>query len=640
MKRKSISLIIGLMSFALLGVMAMQFYFLRESYSLKSQLFDQAVNDALNNVTNKLEKKEAIVFLANKAEQEIIKKQNLEDRIKQLNSSNKRNSKLEIAGENSSEKLAEIENSTIAFVRSMKANQAKSDSLFRIRDSIIRNKYPNKLVYNGPVITDVGATNHVDFRIDIGDVLDENGVSHGVLRQSLVERPRRPIGLRATKRGFPVIDTIRQYVIEDPIYGIVLKTIPKANFLTGISERELRLASQKRQSDKQLKNVRTYLDAAEQSGNKITLFQDIAKELQQVDIPLKKRIQPQTIDSLLAIELANHGILLNYNYKISTSKEDSVIFIKAAQSQAKFIPENTYKTVLFTKDMVRDAGFLTVTFPEKSSLILKNMNSILFSSAGLLLILVGSFAYTISSILRQKKISEMKNDFINNMTHEFKTPVATIMIASEALKDPEINENRARVTKLANIIYDENIRLGNHIERVLNIAKIEKEDLKLDHTAQNMNELITNVVDSMSLQLQKKEALLILNLNATNATVMGDELHLSNVIYNLIDNANKYSKDHPEIIVTTENHHQHLVIKVADKGIGMNRDEQKKIFEQFYRIPTGNLHDVKGFGLGLSYVNNMIKRMNGSITVRSEKDKGSEFEIRFPLNSNSHTYES
>lgn len=640
MKRKSISLIIGLMSFALLGVMAMQFYFLRESYSLKSQLFDQAVNDALNNVTNKLEKKEAIVFLANKAEQEIIKKQNLEDRIKQLNSSNKRNSKLEIAGENSSEKSAEIENSTIAFVRSMKANQAKSDSLFRIRDSIIRNKYPNKLVYNGPVITDVGATNHVDFRIDIGDVLDENGVSHGVLRQSLVERPRRPIGLRATKRGFPVIDTIRQYVIEDPIYGIVLKTIPKANFLTGISERELRLASQKRQSDKQLKNVRTYLDAAEQSGNKITLFQDIAKELQQVDIPLKKRIQPQTIDSLLAIELANHGILLNYNYKISTSKEDSVIFIKAAQSQAKFIPENTYKTVLFTKDMVRDAGFLTVTFPEKSSLILKNMNSILFSSAGLLLILVGSFAYTISSILRQKKISEMKNDFINNMTHEFKTPVATIMIASEALKDPEINENRARVTKLANIIYDENIRLGNHIERVLNIAKIEKEDLKLDHTAQNMNELITNVVDSMSLQLQKKEALLILNLNATNATVMGDELHLSNVIYNLIDNANKYSKDHPEIIVTTENHHQHLVIKVADKGIGMNRDEQKKIFEQFYRIPTGNLHDVKGFGLGLSYVNNMIKRMNGSITVRSEKDKGSEFEIRFPLNSNSHTYES
>ena len=634
MKRKSISLIIGLMSFALLGVMAMQFYFLRESYNLKSQLFDQAVNDALNNVTNKLEKKEAIVFLANKAEQEIIKKQNIEDRIKQLNSSNKQNSKLKIASDNSSDKSAEIENSTIAFVRSMKANQAKSDSLFRIRDSIIRNKYPNKLVYNGPVITDVGAANHVDFRIDIGDVVDENGMSHGVLRQSLVERQRRPIALRAIKRGFPVIDSIRQYVIEDPIYGIVLKTIPKPNFLTGISERELRLASQKRQSEKQLKNVKTYLDAAEQSGNKITLFQDIAKELQQVDIPLKKRIQPQTIDSLLAIELANHGILLNYNYKISTSKEDSVIFIKAAQSQAKFIPENTYKTVLFTKDMVRDAGFLTVTFPEKSSLILKNMNSILFSSAALLLILAGSFAYTISSILRQKKISEMKNDFINNMTHEFKTPVATIMIASEALKDPEINENTARVTKLANIIYDENIRLGNHIERVLNIAKIEKEDLKLDHTAQNMNELITNVVDSMSLQLQKREALLTLNLNANQATVMGDELHLSNVIYNLIDNANKYSQDHPEIIITTENHHHQLVIKVEDKGIGMNRDEQKKIFEQFYRIPTGNLHDVKGFGLGLSYVNNMIKRMNGSIAVRSEKDKGSEFEIRFPLNSN------
>jgi two-component system phosphate regulon sensor histidine kinase PhoR len=193
---------------------------------------------------------------------------------------------------------------------------------------------------------------------------------------------------------------------------------------------------------------------------------------------------------------------------------------------------------------------------------------------------------------------------------------------------------------LASIIYDENVRLGNHIERVLNIAKIDREDLKLEYSAQNMNELIANVVDSMSLQLQKREATLIMNLNAQNAVVMGDELHLSNVIFNLIDNANKYSKDHPEITITTENHHHQLIIKVADKGIGMNRDQQKKIFDQFYRIPTGNLHDVKGFGLGLSYVNNMIKRMNGSISVKSEKDKGSEFEIRFPLNSNKQPHES
>ncbi|MDA9555650.1 HAMP domain-containing histidine kinase [Pelobium sp.] len=632
MKKKSINLIIGLMSFALLGVMAMQYYFIKESYRLKSQLFDQAVNDALNNVTDKLEKKEAIVFLAQKADKETLKIKQAEttfnkskQAVKMVNSSSAKGFK------DKTKQSESIENSTLAFIRKMKANQLKSDSLFRLRDSLIRNRYPNQLVYSGPVVNEPSQPNNVDFRIDIDEVVDENGMSHRIMRQSVVENPKKPMGLKIMRRGFPVIDSIRQYMVVDPVYGLVLKTIPKPNFLTGISEKELQIASQKIQSEKQLKNVRKYLDAAEKSGNKINLFQDIATELQQVNIPLKKRVQPQTIDSLLAIELANHGIHLNYSYKISNSKEDSVIFIKASQNQPEFTPENTYKTVLFTKDMVRDAGFLTVTFPDKNTLILKNMDAILFSSAGLLLILAGSFAYTISSILRQKKVSEMKTDFINNMTHEFKTPVATIMIASEALKDPIINEDKARVNKLAGIIYDENIRLGNHIERVLNIAKIEKDDLKLEQQQLNLNDLIANVIDSMSLQLQKKDAIVHLNLNAAKANVIGDELHLSNVIYNLVDNANKYSKEQPEITLTTENHHNHVVIKVTDKGIGMSRDQQKKIFEQFYRIPTGNLHDVKGFGLGLSYVSNMVKRMNGSISVKSEKDKGSEFEITFPL---------
>jgi two-component system phosphate regulon sensor histidine kinase PhoR len=307
------------------------------------------------------------------------------------------------------------------------------------------------------------------------------------------------------------------------------------------------------------------------------------------------------------------------------------VFLKASQKVEKFLPENTYKAVLFSKDMVRDAGFLLVTFPQKNSLILKNMDSILMSSGLLLLILTGSFGYTIISILRQKKVSEMKTEFINNMTHEFKTPVATIMIASEALRDPEINDNKARVNKLANIIYDENVRLGNHIERVLNIAKTEKDDLKIESKPLNANDLIANVIDSMSLQLQKKDADLTLSLKAIKITILGDELHFSNVIFNLVDNANKYSNEAPKIAITTENNNNQLIIKVADQGIGMNRDQQKKIFEQFYRIPTGNLHDVKGFGLGLSYVNNMVKRMNGSISVTSEKDKGSVFEIRFPI---------
>lgn len=256
------------------------------------------------------------------------------------------------------------------------------------------------------------------------------------------------------------------------------------------------------------------------------------------------------------------------------------------------------------------------------------------SSAGLLLVLIFIFTYTIYAILKQKKISEMKTDFINNMTHEFKTPVATIMIASEALKDPEIVEDKSRVSRLAGIIYDENVRLGNHIERVLSIARLEKKELKLEHKEVNIHDLIAAVVDSMSLQLQKKNAVLTLNLNAPESLIFGDELHLSNVFYNLVDNANKYSTEPPEITITTRNTGKHLLIAIADKGIGMTKEQTKRIFDQFYRVPTGNLHDVKGFGLGLNYVQDIIEQMNGTIKVHSEKDNGTTFEISLPLNHN------
>ena len=249
------------------------------------------------------------------------------------------------------------------------------------------------------------------------------------------------------------------------------------------------------------------------------------------------------------------------------------------------------------------------------------------------MVLIFSFGYTIHSILMQKKISEMKTDFINNMTHEFKTPVATIMIASEALKDPELASDKRSIDRLANIIYDENVRLGSHIERVLNIAKIEKGDLKLEHKEVEMNDLLTTIVDSMSLQLQKRNASIELDLSASNSIVMGDELHLSNVIFNLLDNANKYSPSNPQIKISTFSSGKNLIIRVADQGIGMSKDQLSKIFDQFYRIPTGNLHDVKGFGLGLSYVNNIVKRLNGTIKVKSEKEVGSEFEISLPLKS-------
>ena len=218
------------------------------------------------------------------------------------------------------------------------------------------------------------------------------------------------------------------------------------------------------------------------------------------------------------------------------------------------------------------------------------------------------------------------------MTHEFKTPVSTIMIASEALRDPEILEDKKRISRLAGIIYDENVRLGNHIERVLSIARLENKELEFHVEPVEMNTLIAAVADSMHLQLDKKGAELVLELDADPSVINGDELHLSNVIYNLIDNANKYSVDPPIITLRTRNAGKNLIIEIEDEGIGMTKEHSKRIFDQFYRVPTGNLHDVKGFGLGLNYVQDIIVQMNGSIKVRSEKDKGTVFEIIIPLN--------
>jgi two-component system phosphate regulon sensor histidine kinase PhoR len=336
------------------------------------------------------------------------------------------------------------------------------------------------------------------------------------------------------------------------------------------------------------------------------------------------------VDQLLRKELKNKGITGSFTYQIQQGNAKNKLGTAMDTAEHLHTGE-VYKTQLFPKEMIKESGWLLLSFPNKSNYILANMTWIMALSGGLLLILLSSFGYTLQLILRQKKISEMKTDFINNMTHEFKTPVATIMIASEALKDEELSGGRAQVERLANIIYDENIRLGNHIERVLHLAKVDKEDFKLENRAIELNTLIAAVADSMGLQLEKQKANIRLDLQAKNDVVVADELHLSNVLFNLIDNALKYCDGEAKIKISTQNSGKQVVCTVQDNGLGMSKDQIDKIFDQFYRIPTGNLHNVKGFGLGLSYVSTIVRLLKGQIKVKSEKHKGSTFEISIPL---------
>ena len=609
MKRRSIGLIMGLMGFALLGVVVMQLYFLRQSYQMQSELFNRSVNEALNSVVAKITKQDALNFLNAKTQSK---------QLIALTRANTLDQKSEISINGSK--------SIIGDVLVLKKKQSKRErKLAMLRDSLKRMILHKKMDDDVAGMIQQGSLN---LRIRVEQYTDEYGEVHGRFIPEIVKTAPRLI-----KQKLHKYDTLH-YTYIDPQFGPQIISVPHLN-------PEWLREQERLQKERQFKQVKKWLetDSLENvtpNSKKPNIIENLAEEYRKSDEPLAKRLNNYNfwIDSLLRFELHNRGIFLPVSYEVSTANSDSLIFSSAMDTKGikpEFIPANTYQKAIFSSEVINDPGKIKVSFPQKSSFILSNMTATIGTTGGLIFVLIFCFGYTIFSILKQKKISEMKIDFINNMTHEFKTPVSTIMIASEALKDEEIADDKTRVARLANVIYEENVRLGSHIERVLNIARIEKNDFKLDKKPLDVNEMITIVLDSMALKLQKCNAAITLNLDAEHPVIMADELHFSNVMFNLIDNAIKYSTNTPDIAISTLNKNGHLVIRVADKGIGMSRDQQSKIFEQFYRIPTGNLHDVKGFGLGLSYVNTIVKRLEGMIGVRSEKDKGSEFELKFPV---------
>ncbi|WP_175634671.1 sensor histidine kinase [Pedobacter ghigonis] len=606
MKKRSFWLITVLMTVALLGVFVMQLYYIRESYKLKSQLFDEQVNQTLSTVVNKIQRRNVADHLNRK---------DAENKLKQIQDSRQR--------------TLDIKDLRQQYVQEAELRQAERENQIEAylnqQDSIIRVSYRAPNVISEREYTSLTSKNgdkldlQMDAFIDIKSLILK-GYS---MRSKPFSAPPKAFEFKSLQN---LPDTLR-YLVFDPRDGSPgFANVPKIpTDLDKKFKRDDEIAKKKLE----LKIAALGKDTF--SYNRLSMVEDVSKELQETNVPIYKRINFDSLGSILRAELLANNITLAPSYRVSLAKKDSTIFMTASNVKGEFLPGNTYKIPLFGNDIFRDPGMLFVSFPDKNSAIVSNLSATLASSVGLLLVLVFIFSYTLYAILKQKKISEMKTDFINNMTHEFKTPVATIMIASEALRDPEVTEDKARLKRLAGIIYDENVRLGSHIERVLSIARLEKGELNMENTEVDMNDLIMIVLDSMELQLQKRNAVITVNTNAENATVFGDELHLSNVIYNLIDNANKYSTDTPDITISTRNTGKHLIIEIADKGIGMTKEQAKRIFDQFYRVPTGNLHDVKGFGLGLNYVQDIIKKLNGTVKVSSEKDKGTTFEISLPL---------
>src|SRR5690606_33864511 len=288
-----------------------------------------------------------------------------------------------------------------------------------------------------------------------------------------------------------------------------------------------------------------------------------------------------------------------------------------------------YATNLFMDDN-QALGKLIIEFPTRTRVIIGRILTNIILSVLFLAITLFSFLYTVLTIIRQKRIAEMKTDFINNMTHEFKTPIATISLAVDSIQNPNIKSNPEKVSRFTNIIKEENKRMLVQVEKVLQMAQFNNKRLRLSVDFVDVHQLLSQAKEHIELQVKRRGGDVHLDLTASTHIIKGDENHLSNIFHNLLDNANKYSPEVPVIYIRTKDGNGGIIIEIEDEGQGMSREQIQNIFEKFYRIHTGNVHDVKGFGLGLSYVKAMVDAHQGQVHVSSKPGKGSTFQLFFP----------
>jgi two-component system, OmpR family, phosphate regulon sensor histidine kinase PhoR len=336
------------------------------------------------------------------------------------------------------------------------------------------------------------------------------------------------------------------------------------------------------------------------------------------------------IKNTLQQSLAYTGIETPYEFAIiKNGVVQDGIFKK---SQKNDFLKSKYMVRLFPDNLIQQDVILSVIFPERTNYVLGSMIWILGGSMLFSLFILATFALSLYFIIRQKKISEMKSDFINNMTHEFKTPIATISLAADTITNSKVIKDENSIRHFIGMIKKENSRMNKKVETILQIASLDKKEIEFRFENVSIHTIIQHAIDTIEIQVHQRNGKINLSLNAVDPFIFGDAEHLTNLVNNLLDNAIKYSPEVPDVTVSTRNYEKGLILCVEDKGIGMTKAVQSKIFERFYRQSSGNVHDVKGFGLGLNYARSIIEAHKGNINVYSEPGKGSRFEIFLPFN--------
>lgn len=355
-------------------------------------------------------------------------------------------------------------------------------------------------------------------------------------------------------------------------------------------------------------------------------YESIYKDLSKNQL-INKRVDKEEIETLLKKELNQLGIDIGFEYGIYSNS----LATKVRSKNFSIKGTSVYGVPIFVDNEGNTDYQLLVSFPTKKKFVLSSVMTIAMLSIVFTLIIILAYSNALYQLIRQRQISEIKSDFINNMTHEFKTPIATINLALDAIKNPKIISDPEKVSKYLKMIGEENKRMHAQVENVLRISKLEKNQLDVSKENVKLHDLVQDAIEHVSLIVEDRGGYIKTHLEASQDMVLVNDFHFTNVIVNILDNAIKYSPDCPKIDIYTENVKNFILFKVQDQGIGMSKIVQKKVFEKFYREHTGNIHNVKGHGLGLAYVKQVVEEHQGEVYVESEKNKGSIFTIKLPI---------
>ena len=401
----------------------------------------------------------------------------------------------------------------------------------------------------------------------------------------------------------------------------------------------------RKNNDSTNSNVLVYTYSNSSSGNKTKVvskehlnafvnkkkevFEDVIEELVTIsNIKIEDRITKAKLDSLLNFEFKNIGINTEYNFGVLDKNKNQFIYVKKEDDQDE-LEESHFRAQLFPEDILKEPNFLFVSFPNQREYVIKSISATLGLSIGFILLIIFIFYKTVQMLIKQKKITEIKNDLINNITHEFKTPLSTISLACEALNEPKLFANGTSVLRYSKIISDENTRLKNLVENLLSSASLEKGEIEINKQEIDLHKSLAEVVDKFELMLENQNGYFQCELNAVNSNVNIDPFHLSIIFNNIIDNALKYNEREPAIRIATDNKDDKIIVSISDNGIGIKKSELKNIFDSFYRVPTGNIHNVKGSGMGLHYVKKLTEANGGIVYVTSTLGEGTVFNIEF-----------